>query len=140
MPNLTCATCNAAKVRLAPRESLSDILWSGLTIYPFRCQLRADRFRKFLGYRTPNPRRSVERIEVLFQVWSRSHRSTYPEEMGHESVIDEYENFIGATCVAVKEGRCAVSLRKRGRAANYTDVTLGDDCGSFNASGWSKSI
>jgi len=119
MSDLYCPTCGASKIRLAVRKSLSDILLSGLTIYPFRCQLCADRFRTFLGRRTPNPRCSVEHIEVSFLVWSRSHRST-PVEMGHEGVIDEYENFIGAACVAAKGGRYAVSLRERGRACELS--------------------
>lgn len=88
MSDLHCPTCGGSKIRLAARKSLSDILLSGFTIYPFRCQLCADRFRTFLGRRTPNPRRSFERIEVSFPVWFRPRRSKYPDETGHEGVID----------------------------------------------------
>jgi PilZ domain len=88
MQHLTCPTCHAAKVRLAARKSLSDVLLGGLTIYPFRCQLCADRFRTFLGRRTPNPRRSFERVEVSFPVWFRSCRSAHPNETGQEGVIE----------------------------------------------------
>ncbi len=88
MSDLRCPACGASKIRLAARKSLSDVLLSGLTIYPFRCQLCADRFRTFLGRRTPNPRRSFERVEVSFPVWFRPRRSTYPEEVGHEGVIE----------------------------------------------------
>ena len=88
MSDLHCPACGGSKIRLAARKSLSDILLSGFTIYPFRCQLCADRFRTFLGRRTPNPRRSFERIEVSFPVWFRPRRSKYPDETGHEGVID----------------------------------------------------
>ena len=82
MSELHCPACGGSKIRLAARKSLSDVLLSGLTIYPFRCQLCADRFRTFLGRRTPNPRRSFERIEVSFPVWFRPRRSKYPDETG----------------------------------------------------------
>lgn len=88
MSDLRCPACGASKVRLAHRKSVSDVLLSGLTIYPFRCQLCADRFRTFLGHRTPNPRRSFERIEVSFPVWFRPRRSEYPDEMGQEGMIE----------------------------------------------------
>jgi hypothetical protein len=88
MSELHCPTCGASKVRLAARKSISDVLLSGLTIYPFRCQLCADRFRTFLGRRTPNPRRSFERVEVSFPVWFKSRRSPTPSGVGHEGVID----------------------------------------------------
>jgi hypothetical protein len=88
MSTLSCPACGASKIRLAARKSLSDILLSGLTIYPFRCQLCADRFRTFLGRRTPNPRRSFERVEVSFPVWFKSRRSRYPEETGEEGVME----------------------------------------------------
>jgi PilZ domain len=84
---LTCPTCYAAKVRLAARKGLSDALLGGLTIYPFRCQLCADRFRKFLGCRTSNPRRSFERVNVSFPVWFKPRRSSF-DEMGMEGLID----------------------------------------------------
>jgi hypothetical protein len=89
MSELHCPACGGSKIRLAARKSLSDVLLSGLTIYPFRCQLCADRFRTFLGRRTPNPRRSFERIEVSFPVWFRPRRSKYPDEPGQEGVIED---------------------------------------------------
>ncbi|MDF0675862.1 MAG: PilZ domain-containing protein [Nitrospira sp.] len=88
MSDLRCPTCGASKIRLAHRKSLSDVLLSGLTIYPFRCQLCADRFRTFLGRRTPNPRRSFERVVVSFPVWFKPRRSRYPDEMGQEGLIE----------------------------------------------------
>lgn len=88
MSALRCPACGASKIRLAHRISLSDVLLSGLTIYPFRCQLCADRFRTFLGRRTPNPRRSFERVEVSFPVWFKPRRSKYPDEMGQQGVIE----------------------------------------------------
>jgi hypothetical protein len=88
MSELHCPACGGSKIRLAARKSLADVVLSGLTIYPFRCQLCADRFRTFLGRRTPNPRRSFERVEVSFPVWFKPRRSKYPEETGHEGVID----------------------------------------------------
>jgi len=88
MSDLRCPACGASKIRLAARKSLSDVLLSGLTIYPFRCQLCADRFRTFLGRRTPNPRRSFERVEVSFPVWFRPRRSTYPDETGQQGVME----------------------------------------------------
>jgi hypothetical protein len=88
MSDLRCPACGGSKIRPAARKSFSDVLLSGLTIYPFRCQLCADRFRTFLGRRTPNPRRSFERIEVSFPVWFRPRRSKYPDEIGQEGVMD----------------------------------------------------
>ena len=88
MPDLRCPACGASKVRLAARKSIPDVLLSGLTIYPFRCQLCADRFRTFLGRRTPNPRRSFERVEVSFPVWFKSHRPATSSLLGYEGVID----------------------------------------------------
>jgi PilZ domain len=85
---LTCPTCHAAKVRLAARKGLSDALLGGLTIYPFRCQLCADRFRKFLGHRTSNPRRSFERVNVSFPVWFKPRLSSRADELGQEGVIE----------------------------------------------------
>lgn len=88
MSELHCPTCGASKIRLAARKSISDVLLSGLTIYPFRCQLCADRFRTFLGRRTPNPRRSFDRVEVSFPVWFKSRRSSTFSGPGYEGVID----------------------------------------------------
>jgi hypothetical protein len=86
--NITCPTCHTAKVRLAARIDLSDALLGGLTIYPFRCQLCADRFRKFLGHCTLNPRRSFDRVEVSFPVWFRPHRIPGSPRLGQEGVIE----------------------------------------------------
>ncbi|MBX3301600.1 MAG: PilZ domain-containing protein [Nitrospira sp.] len=86
--NITCPTCHAAKVRLATRKGLSDALLGGFTIYPFRCQLCADRFRKFLGRRTLNPRRSFDRVAVSFPVWFRPHRTPGSPRVGQEGVIE----------------------------------------------------
>jgi hypothetical protein len=88
MSDLHCPACGASKIRLAVRKSLSDILLSGLTIYPFRCQLCADRFRTFLGRRTSNPRRSFERVQVSFPVWFRPRKATCLDEAGQEGVIE----------------------------------------------------
>ncbi len=88
MSDLRCPACGASKIRLAHRKSIPDVLLSGLTIYPFRCQLCANRFRTFLGRRTPNPRRSFERVEVSFPVWFKSRRSSPSSGVGYEGVID----------------------------------------------------
>jgi len=88
MSDLRCPACGASKIRLAHRQSLSDAILSGLTIYPFRCQLCADRFRTFLGRRTPNPRRSFERVDVSFPIWFKPRWSRYPDEMGHEGMME----------------------------------------------------
>jgi hypothetical protein len=86
--NITCPTCKAVKVRLAARKGLSDAILGGFTIYPFRCQLCADRFRKFLGRRTLNPRRSFDRVDVSFPVWFRPHRTPGSSRLGQEGVIE----------------------------------------------------
>jgi hypothetical protein len=86
--NIACPTCHAVKVRLAARKGLTDALLGGFTIYPFRCQLCADRFRKFLGHRTLNPRRSFDRVEVSFPVWFRPHRTPGSPRVGQEGVIE----------------------------------------------------
>lgn len=85
---ITCPTCHAVKVRLAARKGLSDALLSGFTIYPFRCQLCAERFRKFLGRRTLNPRRSFDRVVVSFPVWFRPQRTPGSPRVGQEGVIE----------------------------------------------------
>lgn len=87
MPHLLCPTCGTTKTRLATRKSLSDDLLSTLTVYPFRCQLCATRFRMFLGRRASNPRRSFERVPVTFPVWFKPRLSS-PHEMGQEGVIE----------------------------------------------------
>src|SRR4029079_15238723 len=88
MSDLRCPACGGSKIRVAHRKSLSDVILSGLTIYPFRCQLCADHFRTFLGRRTPNPRRSFERVEVSFPVWFKSCLSSAYSEVAYEGVID----------------------------------------------------
>jgi hypothetical protein len=88
MFDLRCPACGARKIKPAARKSLSDALLSGLRIYPFRCQLCADRFRKFLGSRMPNPRRSFERVEVSFPVWFKLSRSNYLDEIGQEGMME----------------------------------------------------
>lgn len=82
-----CPTCGTNKTRPAARKNLSDDLLSALTIYPFRCQLCAKRFRTFVGRRVATPRRSFERVPVMFPVWFRP-RSASPLELGQEGVIE----------------------------------------------------
>ena len=82
-----CPQCGTPKTKLASRKTLSDNVLSSLTIYPFRCQLCAKRFRTFLGRRAHNPRRSFERVEVSFPVWFRPRRSS-SFDMGQEGLID----------------------------------------------------
>ncbi|TKB59540.1 MAG: PilZ domain-containing protein [Nitrospira sp.] len=88
MSILSCPACGLRGEQNPSRGNLSDVLLSGLTIYPFRCQLCADRFRTFLGRRTPNPRRSFDRVEVSFPVWFKSRRSSISSGLGYEGVID----------------------------------------------------
>ena len=88
MSILHCPACGAGKIRFATRTSLPDVLLSGLTIYPFRCQLCAHRFRTFLGRRTPNPRRSFDRVKVSFPVWFKSRRSSPASGVGYEGVME----------------------------------------------------
>lgn len=87
MSHRLCPACGTMKTRPATRKSLSDNLLSRLTIYPFRCQLCATRFRSFLGRRTSNPRRSFERVAVTFPVWFKPRQSS-PHALGQEGVID----------------------------------------------------
>lgn len=85
---ITCPACHAVKVRLATRKGLSDALLSGFTIYPFRCQLCAERFHKFFGRRTLSPRRSFDRVEVSFPVWFRTPRTPGSPRVGQEGMIE----------------------------------------------------
>jgi hypothetical protein len=87
MPDRICPACGTTKTRLAARKTLSDDFLSALTVYPFRCQLCAQRFRSFLGRRTSNPRRSFERVNVSFPVWFKPRRSS-SYAVGEEGVID----------------------------------------------------
>jgi hypothetical protein len=82
-----CPTCGTNKTRPAARRTLSDDLLSALTIYPFRCQLCAKRFRTFVGRRVANPRRSFDRVPVAFPVWFKP-RSSSPFQLGEEGVIE----------------------------------------------------
>jgi hypothetical protein len=87
MEHRHCPTCGTSKTILAPRETVSDDLLGALTIYPFRCQLCAERFRAFLGRRAMNPRRSFERVDVAFPVWFRG-RFEGPMQLGQEGTIE----------------------------------------------------
>jgi hypothetical protein len=83
-----CPRCGTVKTRLAPRKTLSDSLFGALTIYPFRCQLCAQRFRAFLGRRAKPPRRSFERVSVSFPVWLKR-RLAPQHDMGLEGTIED---------------------------------------------------
>lgn len=87
MTNQPCPRCGAVKIRPAGRKTVPDRILSALTIYPYRCQLCAARFRLFLGRRQPAPRRSFERISVHFPVWFKS-RWAPPQQTGHEGVVE----------------------------------------------------
>ena len=87
MPLRSCPQCGTAKTRLAPCQTLSDTVLTVFTIYPFRCQLCAKRFRALLGRRTKSPRHSFERVNVSFPVWFKS-RLASPHDMGQEGVLD----------------------------------------------------
>ncbi len=73
MPAIRCPKCASGKVRLAPCTTSLERLYGTLTIYSFRCQLCAARFRSFVGRRHRPSRRSFERISVAFPVWFKSH-------------------------------------------------------------------
>ncbi len=88
MSDLRWPACGASKIRLAARRTLPDTLLAGLTIYPFRCQLCARRFRTLLGHRTQNPRRSFERVAVSFPVWFKPRQCSSSLELGQEGSID----------------------------------------------------
>jgi hypothetical protein len=87
MPPYLCPICGTSKTKLAARKTFCDDLLSTLTIYPFRCQLCAKRFRTFLGRREHTPRRSFDRVRVSFPVWFRA-RDAGPLAMGQEGVIE----------------------------------------------------
>lgn len=82
-----CPKCRTPKTKLATRKTLADNVLSAFTIYPFRCQLCAKRFRTFLGRRATNPRRSFERVDVSFSVWFKPRRSLSCD-VGQEGVIE----------------------------------------------------
>ncbi|ALA56707.1 PilZ domain-containing protein [Nitrospira moscoviensis] len=87
MTSRRCPRCGTIKTKLAPRKTLSDSLCSAFTIYPFRCQLCAKRFRTFLGHRAKLPRRGFERVSVSFPVWIKP-RPAPPLHMGREGVLE----------------------------------------------------
>jgi hypothetical protein len=82
-----CPRCGTIKTKLAPSKTLSDSLYSVFTIYPFRCQLCAKRFRTFLGHRAKLPRRGFERVSVSFPVWFKS-RLAPQRDMGKEGTLE----------------------------------------------------
>ncbi len=82
-----CPVCGTSKTKVATRKTFSDKLLSRLTIFPFRCQLCAARFRTFVGRRINNPRRSFERVQVTFPVWFKL-RQSLPSAVGEEGVIE----------------------------------------------------
>lgn len=85
---VVCPSCGTAKTRLAARKSVTDRLFSCVTVYPFRCQLCAERFRKFLGRPAESPRRNFDRIAVDFPVWFKPLRSS-PHELGYQGVMQD---------------------------------------------------
>ncbi len=87
MQVMNCPKCGTVKTRLVPRKTVSDHLLSVLTIYPWRCQLCATRFRTFSGRPTSNQRRSFERVLVEFPVWFKPTVSA-TQELGQQGVIE----------------------------------------------------
>jgi len=87
MSHQRCPFCGTSKTKVATRKTFSDNLLSRLTIYPFRCQLCAARFRTYVGRSISNPRRSFERVQVTFPVWFKLRQSS-PSTMGEEGVIE----------------------------------------------------
>jgi hypothetical protein len=82
-----CPACGTSKTKIATRKTFIDHALSRLTIYPFRCQLCAARFRALVGRSISNPRRSFERVQVTFPVWFKLRQSA-PSDMGKEGVIE----------------------------------------------------
>ena len=87
MPKGRCPGCGSRKVRLAPWVTPLERLCSTLTIYPFRCQLCAARFRAFVGRRQTPRRRSFDRVSVSFPVWFKP-RPASPSQLGIEGLLD----------------------------------------------------
>lgn len=81
-----CPSCGTAKTRLAARHSVADRLFGCVTVYPFRCQLCARRFRTFLGRPAESPRRNFDRVTVDFPVWFKPLGSA-PYALGCEGVL-----------------------------------------------------
>lgn len=86
MHDRLCPHCGTVKIRPAPRKTVPDRLYAAFTIYPYRCQLCAARFRLFLGRRQLAPRRSFERVAVRFPVWFKS-RWAPPQQTGFEGMV-----------------------------------------------------
>ena len=86
MGTIVCPACGTSKIRLAAQQSVADRFFGWATVYPFRCQLCAKRFRSFLGRSTHSPRRNFDRVAVDFPVWVRPlHASS--QALGDEGVI-----------------------------------------------------
>lgn len=85
---VVCPSCGTAKTRLAARQSVTDRLFGYVTVYPFRCQLCAERFRRFLGRATESPRRNFDRVPVDFPVWFKPLCAS-PHALGYEGVIQD---------------------------------------------------
>lgn len=88
MGNIVCPACGTSKTRLAARRSVADRLFGYVTIYSFRCQLCARRFRSFLGHVVNTPRRNFDRVAVDFPVWVKP-LSASPHELGDEGIIQD---------------------------------------------------
>lgn len=85
---IVCPACGTSKTRLAAPQSAADRFFGWLTVYPFRCQLCAQRFRSFLGRCVRSPRRNFDRVAVDFPVWVRP-LSASSHELGDEGVIQD---------------------------------------------------
>ncbi|MDP3092808.1 MAG: PilZ domain-containing protein [Nitrospira sp.] len=85
---VACPFCGTTKTRLAARRSFTDRLFGYVTIYPFRCQLCARRFRSFLGRVASNPRRNFDRVAVDFPVWLKPLHAL-PHQLGEEGIIQD---------------------------------------------------
>lgn len=85
---VVCPSCGTGKIRLAVRRSVTDRLLGSVTVYPFRCQLCARRFRSFLGQRAGSPGRNFDRVPVEFPVWLKPVHAS-PQELGNEGVIHD---------------------------------------------------
>lgn len=88
MTSVTCPACGTPKTRVVARQSLGDRVFGWATVYPFRCQLCAHRFRAFVGRSADCPRRNFDRIPVEFPVWFRPLHAS-PLNMGCEGVIQD---------------------------------------------------
>lgn len=88
MGSVVCPSCGTAKTRLAARQSVADRLLGCVTVYPFRCQLCAQRFRSFLGCLAESPRRNFDRVAVDFPVWFKP-LGSFPHALGCEGVLQD---------------------------------------------------